>query len=71
MDQDSYRLQLEARRRWAAEAAAELERELERARAEERRLGAEAARLAREAAADRAAAGRRPFLLTPRRRSWK
>ena len=69
MDQDSYRLQLEARRRWAAEAAAELERELERARAEERRLGAEAARLAREEADG--GADRRFLFLKPRRRIWK
>ena len=60
---------MEVRRRRAAEAA-ELERELERVRAEERRLGEEAARLAREEAADRGD-GRRFVFLKPRRKPWK
>ena len=61
---------------------AELEREFERVRAEVRRLDAEAARRAREAAAAWAArrareaeedrgAGRRPLPLKRRRRHWK
>ena len=70
MNQDSHKARLEARRRWVAEAAAELERELERTRAEERRLGAEAARLAREEAAD-GGDGRRFLFPKPRRRMWK